>query len=749
MSKFSRRPLTCAIQRALCQSAMPFRSVPKYAVPSALLTLLLLNQPALGVATFVELPREENPLGSPPIDRGRNSKLVFADIDNDRDLDAFIGGEEDTVRYYENTGTINQPRFVERVEQNNPLNSMELKNSSPTFVDIDNDGDLDTFIGAGDGTVKYYENTGTVNNPIFSERTEQKNSLNDVDVGDASSPILVDIDNDNDLDAFIGGSVVTRDDDGEIITSYGIVKYYENTGNISHPIFKERTDANNPWIEVEKESKSSPYFADIDNDNDLDVFIGNSKGKVEHYENTGNVNQPLFVERIEQQNPFNDVDVVSASTPTLVDIDHDGDLDAFIGGKNGTISIINYYENTGDVTQPLFIERIGQNNPFGGVGAGRIPVLADIDNDADLDVFTGNLNGRIRYYKNTGTIHAPTFVNITGQHNPLYDVEVGEKSFPCLVDIDNDGDIDAFVGADDGTIKYYENTGSASHAIFIERTEQNNPFDSVDIGSVSSPTLADIDNDHDLDAFIGTEEGKISYYKNMGTINQPIFVEQRLSNPLSSVNVGEDSILTLVDVDYDGNLDALIGASSGTLKYYENIGNTSQPDFEHMEQNNPFNDINVFGSALSLGDIDNNGDLDAFIGIGNRSHNWVQKGAAPSDSAITVGNGPVKYYKNTGDVNQISFIEHSEQSNPLAIDNVPLVSKVTLVDFDNDNDLDAFVNLPPISQLSLADVDNDNNLEAVVKVANGTVVYYENMGTVRRILSKLGGSFHDKTDTQE
>ncbi len=54
MSTRSRRTLTRAIHRIVRQSATTGRPVPKYAAPPALLSLLLLSQPALAQEAQVE-----------------------------------------------------------------------------------------------------------------------------------------------------------------------------------------------------------------------------------------------------------------------------------------------------------------------------------------------------------------------------------------------------------------------------------------------------------------------------------------------------------------------------------------------------------------------------------------------------------------------------------------------------------------------------------------------------------------------
>lgn len=50
------------------------------------------------------------------------------------------------------------------------------------------------------------------------------------------------------------------------------------------------------------------------------------------------------------------------------------------------------------------------------------PSFVDIDNDGDMDVFGGNYvfnTPILKYYENTGTTTAPSFVDVSGAANPL------------------------------------------------------------------------------------------------------------------------------------------------------------------------------------------------------------------------------------------------------------------------------------------------------------------------------------------
>jgi len=283
-----------------------------------------------------------------------------------------------------------------------------------------------------------------------------------------------------------------------------------------------------------------------------------------------------FAERTGAANPFNGVAVGTVNTPTFADLDGDGDLDAVVGEHDVGL---NYFENTGTATAPIFTQRTGAANPFNGVNVSHsAPTFADLDGDGDLDAVIGEHAGFLNYFENTGTATAPIFTQRTGAANPFNGVDVGIVSTPTLADLDGDGDLDAVIGEQDGVLNYFQNTGTATAPIFTQRTGAANPFNGVDVGGPpgpglgdSAPTFADLDGDGDLDAVIGDRVGILNYFRNTGTATAPVFVQQTgAANPFNGVDVGYLSRPNFADLDGDGDLDAGVGDYDGPLNYFEN-----------------------------------------------------------------------------------------------------------------------------------------------------------------------------------
>jgi hypothetical protein len=630
-------------------------------------------------ATYVERTGAANPLN---IDLSFRSTPSLADLDGDGDLDAVVGEEYGTLKYFENTGTGAAPVYVERIGAANPFDGIDVgDHSAPNLTDLDSDGDLDAVIGAADSPLKYFENTGTAVAPVYVERSGAANPFDGIDVGFNGKPSFADLNGDGDLDAIVG-------------EQYGTLRYYETIRPRSAPGdagFTQRTGAANPFDGIDVNYLSTPTLADLDGDGDLDAVVGVFDGTLKYYQNDGTALAPVYVEQLGGGNPFDGFDVDQFSTPFLGDLDGDGDLDAVVGERFGSLF---YFENIGTGEAPVYDWLTGAANPFNSIDVGKqaAPTLADLDGDGDLDAVIGEYYGTLKYYENIGTALAPVYAERTGDANPLGTIDLVDRSTPAFADVDGDGDFDAVIGNGSGDLKYFENTGTGTAPVYVERAGTANPFDGVSVGypQVSAPALGDLDGDGDLDLVVGEQYGTLFYFENTDTGVTPTFAERGgAANPLDGINVSGVSGPFLADLDGDGDLDLVAGEQygDGSLKYFENTGTAIAATYvERTGIANPFDDIDFgYHRAPVLADLDGDGDLDAVVGgIG----------------------GALRYAENTGTTIAATYVERTDGANPFNGIGVGTYSKPSLVDLDGDGDLDALIG-----------------------EQDGVLNYYENTGT--------------------
>jgi CO dehydrogenase/acetyl-CoA synthase epsilon subunit len=239
-------------------------------------------------------------------------------------------------------------------------------------------------------------------------------------------PSLVDIDGDGDLDLVV-------------IEDYGVLKYFQNTGSSTSPQFAAPTTPN--WLG--SGIVLDIAFGDLDGDGDYDIIGFGYYGDLYYFQNTGSATNPQFANPVSNPFGFNDTTMYIAS-PTLVDIDGDGDLDLFFGDFYGDIY---YFENTGTASAPNF-STPAVLNPFGinSFFYIRIPKFVDLDGDGDYDLLLADYYGDIYYYENTGSATSPQFG--APQSNPFNFTGANYVNKFAAGDMDGDGDIDLFMGVD-------------------------------------------------------------------------------------------------------------------------------------------------------------------------------------------------------------------------------------------------------------------------------------------------------------
>lgn len=242
---------------------------------------------------------------------------VFADLDDDGDLDLFVQVDNAGVYsgvLFENTGSAAEPMWN---PVGAPLFEDELGDSPHVlhFVDIDGDGDLDLVAQSlyGGGEVKLLRNMATADDPMAGFELETDPALdhmpNDLD----ALLEFADLDGDGDLDMISGAFAVSG-------------RYFENLGDGE---FVERFGDDNPFAGLGLVMPAALRLGDIDGDGDLDLLTadyGYGYG-VRYFENIGDASTPRFAERVGYANPFYFAPPALLLYGALDDINGDGFAD--------------------------------------------------------------------------------------------------------------------------------------------------------------------------------------------------------------------------------------------------------------------------------------------------------------------------------------------------------------------------------------------------------------------------------------
>ena len=285
---------------------------------------------------------EENPFFSVEVPSNLDYqalKPALADLDGDGDLDLVGGNNTGLLYYFENTGNSANPDFTERTGAQNPMDGISvLSYSKPAFTDLDGDGDHDLIVGNDYGDIAYFENTGTVAVPHFTQRTDAANPFDGISMGSHSTLALADLDGDGDVDLAVG-------------VNEGDIPYYENVGTSTSPDFVLRSDVSNPLNNISPGLQSTPAFADVDGDSDFDLVVGNKDGGIFYFENTGTTTEPGFTQHTHSDNPFYGAFAGYWIGLEFADINGDGHPELIVGNDDG---IIHYFESVGTPESPEF-----------------------------------------------------------------------------------------------------------------------------------------------------------------------------------------------------------------------------------------------------------------------------------------------------------------------------------------------------------------------------------------------------------
>ncbi len=369
-------------------------------------------------------------------------------------------------------------------------------------------------------------------------------------------------------------------------------------------------------------------LGDLDGDGDLDAVEGTGQVWI-------NQGDARFVSGGQRLN---------GSVVRLGDVDGDGDLDALVKRHLSGDYFIGVWLNQGGAQagSPGEFQFRQEFSPQPGTDVR----LGDLDGDGDLDLFVANSESKYgeegrggQVFINQGGMQGGTagdFVDsgqVLGNHASRR-VELG--------DLDGDGDLDAFVTNWEEGNRVWLNQGGAQGgqpATFADSDQVLGDHRSWDV------ELGDLDGDGDLDAFVGNSKWLGEGLPNRVWINQGGDQGGTAGVFQGGQRVGDECTcsVSLGDVDGDGDLDAFTLASP---QFYWNSGHLwlNQGSAQHgnagtfVESGDPVR-IQLRGcqegGVVRLGDLDGDGDLDAFITSGDGNQVWLNRQATDYGDAPT------------------------------------------------------------------------------------------------------------------
>jgi|GEM_PF-360086 len=520
--------------------------------------------------------------------------------------------------------------------------------TKPVLADIDNDGDGDLFVGEHDGYLNVFENLGGYPPNWFCQTT----ALDTIDVWKHCAPHFWDIDVDGDLDMFLG-------------CEDGTIWFYQNDGTPQVPDWIFQT---NYWDSIDVTYHSIPFFRDLDADNDADLLIANNSGGAAYFKNIGTPTNPIF--RFEASY-YQGFDMGMKSSVCVYDLNADNLQDVIMSGLEGGIF---FFRNRGPAGNPSFANR----SLIASVPHNGMPNFWDLDDDGDLDLVSGEADGNVNYFTNSGTPSLPQF-QLTTTNLAYFDEGMDTK--PALADLDADGDLDMVVGRFGDGMTYVKNVGAADSAAWQLLSEN---FANYNPAGIESPTFCDLDADGDQDLVVGLEDGTLTRILNTGSPTNAVW-----GTPTSNyggIDVGTKAAPVFADIDGDNDFDLFIGSQTGTVRYLRNNGNPANPIWQDLG-NLPNMDVGS-NSLPTFADIEGDGDLDLIIGNGNLQ-GWLD------------------YYRNDGSAYLYSW--------------APASTHYGIWDF-GDNSAPCF-----------ADINDDEHPDLLIGCNAGGIWRYDNLGLLHDV----------------
>ncbi|MFH0774730.1 MAG: VCBS repeat-containing protein [bacterium] len=246
----------------------------------------------------------------------------------------------------------------------------------------------DLIIGDSNGYLNYYLNSGTEQNPVFTNylKLQEKSTSTAIPIRckSYSAPEICDFNNDGSYDILVGNE-------------FGDIILFKNTGEQDRPpIFERKT-----IVLEDVGSNIVPRIIDWNKDNRKDILASDRQGYLWIYLNTGTDEQPAFstATKVCVGTGSTPLKVSGYSAPALIDWNGNGKEDLVVGDSNGYLWLfLNYGIETPQFDYGTKMKVDGEEVDC---GENAIPFVLDYNSDEKKDILIGNKAGLVYLYQLT------------------------------------------------------------------------------------------------------------------------------------------------------------------------------------------------------------------------------------------------------------------------------------------------------------------------------------------------------------
>lgn len=484
----------------------------------------------------------------------------------------------------------------------------------PAFVDVDNDGDMDILhFRSSQGTSIDLErniSTETYSKPdslLFKNLDNcwgglMEQNCNAYNFGFACK-------NNFRLEHSGGGAILAFDSDNDLDKDLILGKedcnnfnFLQNNGTIVKPVFT-KSSSTYPAINSPSISYPLPFNEDVNGDNlkDLIVTMGNAndtsdfKNSIWFYKNTGSNDVPNFTYQSNNFLQNTMIDLGRNTVPLLIDLDGDSDLDLLISNSasKGKPATIYKFLNSGNLTNPVY--SLSDSNFLQQQTRNLDDIsitVSDLNNDKNQDLIVSS--------EKNGSFQIDWFINsstsgFTSSETKQLDTKSSSPSNLLFIDIDGNGLNDLLMGSKNGDLKYFSNVGTANLPGFklIDSTYGGIKSNNSSTNGNLNLAIADIDNDSNEDLITVNDSGFVYCYPSFKNQNPKYFTNKNIIKVnTDNTSLGKRLSLVIAELNGDNISEVIMGNQNGGLFLFQLSAITTS--FRYENQNNEIYKTKIF-----------------------------------------------------------------------------------------------------------------------------------------------------------